>query len=447
MGADPNILPETVGVGARSVAAGGYGGSGLKRCLDLVGAGLGLLIFAPLMVLIGLALWIWQGRPILFCQTRIGRGNTPFRIFKFRTMREAWHPNGAPLADAKRLTRLGRFLRTTSLDELPQLFNVLRGEMSLIGPRPLLTQYLSQYTPTQARRHEVRPGVTGWAQINGRNQIDWPRRFQLDVWYVDHAGFWLDVKILLLTFGRVLSARGVHQPRSPITITEFQGNQNASIAVAEESRVPIRGPVVVLGAGGHAKSVIASLEAAGHEIAAIYDDNPALWGTRIMGCLVNGPVDQSCTAVGTAAVIAIGNPEVRFRLASRLAFHWISVVHPSAVVHSTVRIGPGAVVLAGAVVQPDSVIGDHVVINTGSTVDHDCTVAAFANIGPGTHLAGSVRIGEKADLGTGCAVIPGISIGPSSIIGAGGVVVEDIPSHAVAVGCPARIIRSLRTAA
>ncbi len=195
-----------------------------KRLMDIVGATLGLVLFAPVMALVAVGVWLDLGRPILFRQVRTGLHGRPFVLVKFRTMREATGPDGQPLSDAERLTRFGRFLRATSLDELPTLWNVLKGEMSLVGPRPLLPEYLPLYTPEQARRHEVKPGITGWAQIHGRNALSWEERFRLDVWYVDHQSLWLDVKILLLTFWKVIKREGISAP-GHATMEKFRGTQ------------------------------------------------------------------------------------------------------------------------------------------------------------------------------------------------------------------------------
>jgi len=182
-----------------------------KRIFDLLATVLGLLVISPVLLVIALLIWIVHGMPILFRQKRPGYMGQPFFVYKFRTMNDRCAPDGSLLPDAERITSLGRFLRTLSLDELPELFNVLRGEMSLVGPRPLLMQYLERYSPEQARRHEVLPGITGWAQVNGRNALTWEDKFRLDVWYVDHWSFWLDIKILLLTLWKVLKREGISQ--------------------------------------------------------------------------------------------------------------------------------------------------------------------------------------------------------------------------------------------
>jgi len=188
----------------------------VKRAADVIAAIVGLLVLSPLLGVVSVLVRATNGSPVLFKQTRPGRSGRPFTLLKFRTMR-----NGSG-ADAERLTRLGRFLRRFSLDEIPELWNVLKGEMSIVGPRPLMMQYLDRYTPEQARRHEVKPGITGWAQVNGRNAISWEQKFALDVWYVDHQSPWLDIKTILLTPWIVLRREGISQ-QGRATMEEFMG--------------------------------------------------------------------------------------------------------------------------------------------------------------------------------------------------------------------------------
>jgi sugar transferase EpsL len=195
-----------------------------KRIFDLLATILGLIVILPLLFVISLLVWIFLGTPILFRQQRPGYKGRPFITYKFRTMTNRCGPEGKLLPDAERLTPLGRFLRSTSLDDLPQLWNVLRGEMSLVGPRPLLMRYLERYTPEQMRRHDVLPGITGWAQIHGRNILDWEEKFRLDVWYVDHQSFWLDIRILFLTPWKVFKREGISQP-GHVTAEEFKGDR------------------------------------------------------------------------------------------------------------------------------------------------------------------------------------------------------------------------------
>jgi len=196
----------------------------LKRLFDIVLSAFGLIALAiPLLLL------VWQvrrklGSPVFFKQVRPGVHGKPFEMLKFRTMTDERGVDGALLPDSERLTSFGRFLRATSLDELPELWNVLKGDMSLVGPRPLLMEYLPLYTPEQARRHEVRPGITGWAQVNGRNAISWEEKFALDVWYVDNRTFWLDIKILWLTVKKVLVRDGI-SAQGEATMPRFTGSQ------------------------------------------------------------------------------------------------------------------------------------------------------------------------------------------------------------------------------
>ena len=195
-----------------------------KRLLDLALAVPGLIFISPVLGLVALLVGFRLGRPILFRQIRPGYKGKPFTVYKFRTMATWRDERGKLLPDSERLGGFGRFLRSWSLDELPEVFNVLRGEMSIVGPRPLLMQYLDRYTPEQARRHDVLPGITGWAQINGRNVISWEDKFRFDVWYVDNWSLWLDLKILLLTFWRVLRREGISQP-GHVTAEEFMGSE------------------------------------------------------------------------------------------------------------------------------------------------------------------------------------------------------------------------------
>jgi len=197
----------------------------LKRLLDICVSGLALLLLSPVLVVLAILVRVKLGSPVLFRQTRPGLHGKPFEMMKFRTMTDSRDANGELLPDDQRLVPFGRFLRNSSLDELPELFNVLRGDMSLVGPRPLLMAYLPLYNAHQRRRHEVRPGITGWAQINGRNNVTWQEKFDLDVWYVDHAGLWLDLKILLLTARTVLRRDGVSKD-GHATTDYFKGNDD-----------------------------------------------------------------------------------------------------------------------------------------------------------------------------------------------------------------------------
>ncbi|AEC21751.1 putative carbamoyl phosphate synthase large subunit [Pusillimonas sp. T7-7] len=196
----------------------------IKRLFDMLAAATALLVLSPVLLGVAGLVAIKMGRPVFFRQLRPGLHEQPFLMLKFRTMLDSTDAQGQPLDDAQRLTPFGRWLRSTSLDELPELWNVLKGELSLVGPRPLLMEYLPRYNEAQRRRHEVRPGLTGWAQVNGRNSVDWDERFQMDVWYVDHRSFWLDMKILAMTVQLVLTRKGVNA-QGEATMRKFTGNE------------------------------------------------------------------------------------------------------------------------------------------------------------------------------------------------------------------------------
>src|SRR5690554_1672625 len=210
----------------------------LKRFLDIIASACGLIVLLPVLLIVMVLVRTKLGSPVLFCQVRPGKDGKPFEMIKFRTMLDAYDEQGEPLPNEQRFTKFGNFLRSTSLDELPELWNVLKGDMSLVGPRPLLVEYLPLYNEQQARRHEVRPGVTGWAQINGRNAISWEQKFDYDVWYVDNQSLWLDIKILLLTVKKVFVREGISSSEN-VTMPRFSGNKKKSLAI--------------LGASGHGK--------------------------------------------------------------------------------------------------------------------------------------------------------------------------------------------------
>ncbi|QXM06673.1 sugar transferase [Crassaminicella indica] len=195
----------------------------IKRCIDIVAAVVLLLLLAPILIIVALLIKVKLGSPVIFIQERPGIHGKIFRMYKFRTMLNTKDSSGRLLSDEERLTNFGKFLRKTSIDELPELVNVLKGDMSLVGPRPLLVEYLPLYNKEQSRRHEVRPGITGWAQINGRNAISWEEKFKLDVWYVDHWSLWLDLKILFMTAVKVLIREGVDQ-EGRVGMEKFVGN-------------------------------------------------------------------------------------------------------------------------------------------------------------------------------------------------------------------------------
>lgn len=198
----------------------------MKRLIDILVSGTALLVLLPVMVVVAVGILVNMGLPVLFSQERPGYKSSIFRLRKFRTMRASCDEIGELLSDEQRLTVFGNLLRSTSLDELPTLWNVLKGDMSLVGPRPLLVEYLQHYTPEQMRRHDVRPGITGWAQVNGRNALSWDEKFKLDVWYVDNQSLLLDLRIIGMTFGKVFRSEGISHP-GEATMTRFTGSDTS----------------------------------------------------------------------------------------------------------------------------------------------------------------------------------------------------------------------------
>lgn len=198
----------------------------IKRLLDIVFSGIGLIVLSPLLAVLAVIVRVKLGSPVIFKQDRPGRNEKIFTLFKFRTMTDKRDAEGNLLPDCERLTKFGSLLRATSLDELPELWNVLKGDMTLVGPRPLLVSYLPLYNETERRRHEVRPGITGYAQVKGRNSISWDKRFALDIYYVDHLSFWLDCKIILMTFSAVIKRDGIHSETS-VTMEPFTGDNKS----------------------------------------------------------------------------------------------------------------------------------------------------------------------------------------------------------------------------
>ncbi|MEZ4866343.1 MAG: NeuD/PglB/VioB family sugar acetyltransferase [Caldilineaceae bacterium] len=438
-----------------------------KRLFDLVVTVLFLVLAWPLVLLVALGVRVKLGAPVLFRQQRPGYRGQPFVLLKFRSMTDARDADGALLPDVERLPAFGRFLRSTSLDELPELINVLRGEMSLVGPRPLLWHYLDLYTPEQMRRHDVLPGITGWAQVSGRNAISWAERFALDLWYVDNHSLWVDLKIIGLTLLRIVQRDGINQP-GHVTIQPFKGqaflHQNRADPEAMTPRstpatstVPVRSTspataaapqrrVLIIGAGGHGQvvaNILLQARAQGSvwEPIGYLDDNQAIVGQRRLGLPILGAINQLAEITHDGIIIAVGENYRRAELFNRFsaaAEEMITVCHPTAVIAPNVPLGPGTVVGAGVVINPGSRIGANVILNTHCTIEHHNVIGDHAHIAPGACLGGDVEVGDGAMVGIGASVLPQCWIGAWSTVGGGALVHRTVAEHVTVVGVPAQ---------
>lgn len=396
-----------------------------KRLFDIAASASGLIILSPVFLILAHLIRKNLGSPVFFIQERPGKDGKPFKMIKFRSMRDAVDKDGNLLPDSERLTPFGKKLRAASLDELPELWNVLKGEMSLVGPRPLLMGYLPLYDEFQNRRHEMRPGITGWAQVNGRNALSWDEKFSCDVWYIDHYSFWLDMKILFLTVKKVFIKEGI-SAEGEATMPPFTGNRK----------------LAVIGAGGHGKVVAELAAALGTYGEIVFLDDRAqgsVNGFPVIGTTLL--LENSLSPEQYDVAVAVGNNRIRRQIAEKaaaLGFALPVLVHPDAYVSPSATVGQGSVVMAKAVVQADSVLKDGVIVNTAATVDHDCLLDAFVHISPGAHLSGNTHIGEESWIGTGACSRQQIRIGSRATIGAGTVIVCDIPDGMTVAGNPAK---------
>lgn len=397
-----------------------------KRLFDIVFA-IGLLaLLIPVLILVAVLVKVFIGSPIFFRQIRPGKNGNPFELIKFRTMTNAKDVNGCLLKDSHRKTGFGEWLRKSSLDELPELWNILCGDMSFVGPRPLLMEYLKHYNDLQNKRHCVRPGLTGLAQINGRNNLSWEEKFEFDIEYVEKYDFLLDLRIISKTVLKVLQRDGVN-PKGDVSVNRFDESFS----------------VTVIGAGGHAKMILSVLRENAFHIKACYDDDSSKWKKLILGVPIDGPVSKVKSLKKCRSVLAIGDNLFRAELVKNLgALDWLTVISSSAIIDESVQIGEGTVVAAGAVLQPASSIGKHVIINTGATLDHDVVIRDFVSIGPNATLSGGVVVGPLCMLGAGCIILPGVTIGEKARIGAGAVVTKNVKAGDTVVGCPAKPVPS-----
>lgn len=371
----------------------------LKRIFDTLLILISLPITLPIILITYIVLLFIDGRPVFFRQRRLGKNNKEFMLIKFRTMK-----NGSE-SDQQRITRFGNILRKLSIDELPELYNILKGEMSLVGPRPLPTSYLDHYDSSEIKRHDVTPGLTGLAQVNGRNAISWRNKFKYDLEYVNNNSIWIDIKIIIQTF---------------LTLTRVS-SVNAS---DNTTMMPLTERLHIIGAGGHSKVIIELAHELGHEIKGIYESDASKIDQEILGYTIK---DQAELKDINLRVLAIGNNKVRKKLDST-NHKYAVLIHPKAMVSKSAKLGEGSVVFNGATIQSSTVIGKHVIVNTGSKIDHDCKVFDYCHIAPGVTICGDVTIKESNFIGAASTIVPQITIEEENMIAAGSTVNKDIKS-------------------
>jgi sugar O-acyltransferase (sialic acid O-acetyltransferase NeuD family) len=417
----------------------------MKRFFDLSAAICALVILSPVLLLIALLVRLSLGSPILFRQDRPGFKGNLFTCIKFRTMTDARDEFGELLPDAQRLTPLGRFLRNTSIDELPGLINVVRGEMSLVGPRPLLPQYITRYTSAQMRRHDVKPGITGWVQINGRNALDWNQKFALDNWYVDHRSFWLDLRILAATVWQVFKRDGIAQP-GHATMPEFLGtNPRCKKAVTQPTRI------IVVGAGGAAREIVSALDSInkieqrfeflGYVVSDLSRLQPRDSREQVLGDFSWLQANRNSF---DALAIGVGFPASRLRLAAELRHflpevEWPAIIHPTAIIDlDSARIAEGCFIGAGVTATVNITLEAFVLCNFGCTLGHEARIGAGSVVNPGANISGGVVISTGVLVGTGSQILQYLHIGAGATVGAGAVVTRDVAEGVTVLGVPAR---------
>lgn len=413
----------------------------LKRFFDIIVSLCGIIVLSPLLLVISILIKVNLGSPIFFVQERIGKGNKKFKLIKFRTMRDLKDKDGNEKEDKYRMTKLGSILRALSIDELPELINILKGDMSLIGPRPLLVEYLPFYSKEQIRRHDVLPGLTGFAQINGRNNISWEKRFEFDLYYVDNWSLNLDIKIFLKTIFKVLKREGVSK-EGEVTMDRFSGNNNVENKEIKD--------IVIIGAGGFGREIVWLISSINKDkrlwnLIGFIDEDESKIGKIINGYKVLGNLEYFKDNRNIYYVCAIGNAKSRKEVVEKCREYKIkaaTLIDPSVKMDKeSCSIGEGSIICAGNILTTNINIKDHIIINLSCTIGHDVVIEDFVTIYPGVNVSGNCNLGSCSELGTGSKIIEGKSIGSNSIIGAGTVVIRGIKDNCTAVGVPAKIIK------
>lgn len=410
----------------------------VKRLFDIVSSVLGIILLSPLLIIVALLIRVNLGSPIFFIQERIGKENKIFKLIKFRTMKSIKDKDGKEKDDSLRMTKFGKVLRSLSIDELPELINILKGEMSLIGPRPLLVEYLSLYDEEQIKRHNVLPGLTGLAQVNGRNNLSWTDRFKLDVEYVENWSLLLDINIFFKTFVKLFKREGISK-EGMATKDRFMGSNSKKTK-----------DIVIIGAGGFGREVawlIEEINEANSEwnLLGFIDENKDNIGKVSYGYKILGDLNYFKDKNNLYYVCAIGNATSRKKIIEKCYKYNIKaaiLIHPSVMFQrKLVDISEGAIICAGNILTTNIKIKRHAIINLSCTIGHDVIIDEFVTLYPGVNLSGNCSVGTSTELGTGSKVIQGKSIGSDCVIGAGAVVINDIKDGCTAVGVPAKVIK------
>jgi sugar O-acyltransferase (sialic acid O-acetyltransferase NeuD family) len=424
----------------------------LKRLFDLTASLALLILLAPIMLSVAAAVRFRLGAPVLFVQRRLGLNGKPFDLHKFRTMSEDRDKLGNLLPDGERLPAFGRWLRSTSLDELPQLFNVIMGDMSLVGPRPLLVHYGPLYSARQFRRHAVRPGITGLAQVRGRNRLSWEERFDLDVHYVDTHSLKSDLNILFLTCIAAFR-RGDVSATGHATMEEFTGSPVPSEGSMLKSDKPVH---AVFGTGGCGRDVMPHMRAAALK-SGISDGRIIFVDEAKCAPVINGHralsyADTLVQCNGPMWVnIAVADPETRQKLDAIILkdrHQLLNVKAETARIGDAVTFGPGYTLLDYVTITSNTRIGRCFLANNHAAVAHDCVIGDYVTFSPHACCNGHVQIGDRVFVGAGAIIRNGtaerpLRIGAGSLIAMGAVVIEDVGERQVVAGNPARPIREL----
>lgn len=403
----------------------------IKRFFDITAASAALVVLSPVYAITAYKVSKNLGSPVLFRQTRSGLNGKPFEMVKFRSMRDAIDSDGNALPDSERLTPFGHTLRNTSLDELPGLWNVVKGDMSLVGPRPLLMQYLSLYSDEQKRRHLLRPGITGHAQVNGRNAISWDKKFELDTWYVDNQSLWLDLKILVKTVRKVLIKDDI-SAEGEATMSAFSGNGN----------------LYILGAGGFAREVYSYLADTNFiynnsRLVGFLDDNSSALDGFDLSHKVMGSIKNIDFKETDRIIVAVADPTFKeqvFDFYDKNNGTIISYIHPSAIIGRNVNIGKGTVFAPYSMATTNVTLGRGCTINAFSSIGHDAMLGDFCTLSGHCDVTGYVKLGNKVFMGSHASIIPSVQVGAGAIIGAGSLVIRKVKENTTVFGNPAKKI-------